>query len=86
MKKSLVLLSVLPLLAGCISGSAYVNKIDSKGFNLSSNYKRGQACNYFYLFGTSTIKAAAENGNIKNVKYVEQSANPFIHCYIVYGD
>ena len=85
MKKSLVLFSVVPFLAGCVSGSSYVNNIDSKGFEVPSNMKQGKACNYFGIFGTSTIKAAAENGNIKTIKYVDHSANPFRVCYHVYG-
>lgn len=84
MKKGLVLASAL-LLAGCMTGSNYVNNIDSKGFEVPSNMKQGKACNYLGIFGTSTIKAAAENGNIKTIKYVDHSANLIRVCYSVYG-
>ena len=85
MKKSLLLLPVL-LTTGCLTSSAYVNKIDSTGLDVKGNYKSGKACTYFNIFGDRTIKAAAENGNIRSVKYVEESANPFRACYTVYGD
>ena len=47
--------------------------------------KVGEACRYLGFFGTATIKAAADNAKISNVKYVEHKVGPFHVCVYAYG-
>ena len=84
--KNLVLASAVAIsFSACVSSSNYVNSIGKEGLELNKNMKQGSSCIWLGVFGSATIKAAAEDGNITNVKYAESSFNPIRACQVVYG-
>ena len=88
MKKFLMLLSLViaaSATSGCVRYSDYVNIITDKGIELARGMKVGEACRYLGFFGTATIKAAADNAKISNVRYVEHKVGPFHVCVYAYG-
>ncbi|GBR73891.1 putative TRL super family protein [Candidatus Termititenax aidoneus] len=76
---------VLLLIAGLVSAANIVNTtlpLDAEKKVASGELKKGESYSGSYLglitYGDASIKAAAENGGIKNIVYVDRKESSFV--------
>ncbi|MCV6608529.1 MAG: TRL-like family protein [Campylobacterales bacterium] len=91
MKKTMIIamLGAL-LLTGCVHRATTPHmSYPVQEADFMKHTKTGEACKTFFvsMFGSDiSVRKAAENGGVNQVKYVEIKSNPFQHCVVVYGN
>lgn len=84
MIKKIALVSLLALtVQSCTVTPNYLNGVNT--VELTGNEKTGTACGIL-IFGNTSVSKAAKNGGIKNIKLVNQSMYPLVHCTEVVGN
>lgn len=92
MKKIAILAAVSGLLffTGCTHKSTAAHmSYPIQEADFTQDKKSGEACAYAFLsiFGSDvSVRKAAENGKVNQVKYVEIKDTLFKHCVKVYGN